>query len=109
MLPLSCKFSSLTPQTLHMGRCILFMARKNATMCSLKRTFLTGISREIVKHSGNLYSTVGISVSQTGEIHLEVLQITHLEERVLQFQPYSFQTKKFLYLPTYYVPTHALW
>lgn len=56
-------------------------------MCSLKRTFLTGISRGIVKHSGNLCGTVGISDSQTGEIHLEVLQITHLrEENVLQFR-----------------------
>lgn len=56
-------------------------------MCSLKRTFLTGISRRIVKHSGNLYRTVGISASQTEEIYLEVLQITHLgEEKALQFQ-----------------------
>lgn len=87
MLQLSFKFSPLTPQTLHMDRYILFMARKNATMYFLKRTFLTGISRGIVKHSGNLCRTVGISASQTGEIHLEVLQITHLgKEKVLQFQ-----------------------
>lgn len=55
-------------------------------MCSHKRTFLTGISREIVKHSDNLCKIVGISASQIGEIHLEVLQSTHLEEKVLQLQ-----------------------
>lgn len=56
-------------------------------MCSLQRTFLTGILREIVKHSSNLCGTVGISASQTGEIYLEVLQISPLGERkVLQFQ-----------------------
>lgn len=72
MLPLSCKFSSLTPQTLHMDVFCLWQG-KNATMCSFKRTFLTGISRGIVKHSGNLCGSVGISASQTGEIHLESL------------------------------------
>lgn len=109
MLPLSCKFSSLTPQTLHMGRYILFMASKNATMCSLKRTFLTGISRGIVKHSGNLCRTVGISASQTGEIHSELLQITHLrEENILNSkQIYSFQNKQLFYFPIYcLISTH---
>lgn len=52
-----------------------------------QKNFSAGISRGIVKHSGNLCRTVGISASQTGKIHLEVLQITHLgEEKVLQYQ-----------------------
>lgn len=44
-----------------MDRYVLFMARKMPPCAPSKELFLTGISRRIVKHSGNLGRTVGMS------------------------------------------------
>lgn len=93
-----------------MDRYILFMARKNATMCSLKRIFWQVFQEKLWNILTICVELLAFLLPQTGEIHLDASQITHLAAKGLEFHTYSFQVKASLYLPTDpYVPTHSLW